>query len=62
MEKKDYPMVLTAEDLSQILGISKRVAYEIMDENGFPLIRIRRSKYVNREDFFNWLEKKKDVS
>ncbi|MFE3973150.1 MULTISPECIES: helix-turn-helix domain-containing protein [unclassified Peribacillus] len=62
MEKKDYPMVLTAEDLSKILGISKRVAYEIMDENGFPLIRIRRSKYVNREDFFNWLEKKKDVS
>ncbi|MGG4267393.1 helix-turn-helix domain-containing protein [Peribacillus simplex] len=62
MEKKDYPMVLTAEELSQILGISKRVAYEIMDEKGFPLIRIRRSKYVNREDFFNWLENKKDVS
>lgn len=60
MEKKDYPMVLTAENLSQILGISKRVAYEIMDETGFPLIRIRRSKYVNREDFFNWLERKKE--
>lgn len=59
MEKKDYPIVLTAVEISQILGVSKRVAYEIMDMPGFPLIRIRRSKRANREDFFHWLDKKK---
>lgn len=59
MEKKDYPLVLTAVEISQILGISKRVAYEIMDETDFPLIRVRRTKRVNRDDFFQWLEIKK---
>lgn len=59
MEKKDLPILLTAEHVAEILGVSKRVAYDIMDETGFPLIKIRRSKKVNREDFFNWLEQKK---
>lgn len=59
MERKDYPILLTAVEISQILGVSKRVAYEIMDTTGFPLIKIRRSKRVNREDFFIWLDKKK---
>ncbi len=59
MEKKDYPLMLTVVEVSQILGVSKRVAYEIMDSQGFPLIRIRRSKRVNRDDFFNWLEERK---
>lgn len=59
MEKKDYPIVLTATEIAEILGVSKRVAYEIMDTTGFPLIKIRRSKRVNRDDFFNWLEQKK---
>lgn len=59
MEKKDFPILMTADEVSTILGVSKRVAYELMDETGFPLIRIRRSKYVNREDFFGWLDQRK---
>jgi excisionase family DNA binding protein len=51
--------MLTVVEVMQILGVSKRVAYEIMEAKDFPLIRIRRSKRVNREDFFNWLEQKK---
>jgi excisionase family DNA binding protein len=59
MEKKDFPIILTAVEIAQILGVSKRVAYEIMDTPGFPLIKIRRSKRVNRDDFFNWLDQGK---
>ncbi|MFT8319297.1 MAG: helix-turn-helix domain-containing protein [Bacillus sp. (in: firmicutes)] len=59
MEKKDFPLMMTANEISQILGVSKRVAYEIMDEKDFPLIRVRRTKRVNRDDFFKWLDKKK---
>lgn len=59
MEKKDYPILLTATEVSEILGVSKRVSYELMDMVGFPLIKVRRSKYVNRDDFFNWLEQRK---
>lgn len=62
MEKKDYPILLTALEISEIIGCSKRVAYELMDRTDFPLIKIRRSKRVNRDDFFEWLETNKKIS
>jgi excisionase family DNA binding protein len=62
VEKKDLPILLTVIEVSEILGVSKRVAYEIMDTPSFPLIKIRRSKRVNRDDFFNWLDQQGKVS
>lgn len=51
-----YQELLKADDIAKCLGVSKRVAYELMDQKDFPLIKIRRSKRVNRDDFFNWLD------
>lgn len=51
----EYPLVLNAAHLAEIIGVSKRIAYEIMDKSGFPLIRIGRCKRVSREAFFKWL-------
>jgi excisionase family DNA binding protein len=53
----DYPLILTVDHVSEIMGVSKRIAYELMEYKGFPLIRIGRLKRVNREAFFGWLEK-----
>jgi hypothetical protein len=53
---EDYPLILHAAHLAEIIGVSKRVAYEIMDRSGFPLIRIGRCKRVTREAFFRWLD------
>jgi excisionase family DNA binding protein len=62
MKQNDYPLLLTVKEISEILGCSERVAYEVMEEKGFPLIRIRRYKRANREDFFEWLnDRKKSV-
>ena len=52
----DYPLILTADHIAEILGISKRVAYDTMEYEGFPLVRIGRLKRVNRDSFFKWLE------
>lgn len=56
MTKEQYPIVLTAKHVSEILGCSLRVAYEVMDQKGFPLIRVGRHKKVNRDAFFRWME------
>ena len=56
-EKDDFPLILTATDISEIIFVSKRIAYEIMERPDFPLIRIGRCKRVLREEFFYWLEK-----
>jgi excisionase family DNA binding protein len=54
--KEQYPIVLTAKHVAEILGCSLRIAYEIMERPDFPLLRIGRHKKVNREAFFRWME------
>jgi excisionase family DNA binding protein len=65
MKKEDYPLVMTATHIQEILGVGKRKSYEIMDEKGFPLVRLGgKLKRVNRDDFFDWLDRKaeKEIS
>lgn len=52
---EDYPLILTAQHISEILVVSKPTAYELMEQPSFPLIRIGRSKRVLKHEFFNWL-------
>lgn len=56
MTREDYPLILKAEHVAEILGISKRKAYEVMDYTNFPLVRIGRSKRVGRDAFFQWID------
>ncbi|MED1021116.1 helix-turn-helix domain-containing protein [Bacillus mycoides] len=53
----DYPIMLKVDHVAEVLGISQRKAYDIMDQKGFPLVKIGRKKVVPRDAFFNWLEK-----
>lgn len=58
-EKKDYPLVLTAKEVQEILNVGRRVAYELMDEEDFPCVRLgNKLKRVGRDDFFDWLQRK----
>ncbi|MBM7602591.1 putative DNA-binding transcriptional regulator AlpA [Metabacillus crassostreae] len=54
----DFPIILTAKDISDILHVSKPTAYEIMNRSDFPLMRIGRCKRVLRDEFFNWVKSK----
>jgi excisionase family DNA binding protein len=55
--KDDYPMILTVNEVMEILRIGKRVAYELMERKDFPMVRIGRLKRVNRDAFFDWIQK-----
>ncbi len=57
----DYPIMLKVNHVAEVLGISSRKAYDIMDQKGFPLVKIGRKKVVPRDAFFNWLEKEVSV-
>lgn len=58
-EKKDYPLVMTVNEVQEILNVGRRVAYELMDEEDFPCVRLgNKLKRVNRDDFFEWLQRK----
>lgn len=51
-----YPIILNANHISEMLGVSKQVVYEMMQHPEFPLIKINRFKRVNRDAFFKWME------
>ncbi|MGM0807576.1 MAG: helix-turn-helix domain-containing protein [Bacillota bacterium] len=53
---EDYPIILDSKHIAEILGVSRRFAYKVMDEPSFPLIKIAGTKRVNRDSFFKWLE------
>jgi predicted DNA-binding transcriptional regulator AlpA len=56
MNEIQSPELLSAPDIAKFLGVSKGVAYELMGSEGFPLIRIRRSKRVLKKEFLKWIE------
>jgi excisionase family DNA binding protein len=60
--QEDLPMFLTAEDIKELLKISTPKTYELMKQDGFPLIQFGRSMRVNRDEFFLWLSQKQGTS
>jgi len=54
---EEYPFMLTADHVAEILRVSKPTAYELMNLKSFPLIKInKRSKRVLKSEFFIWLQ------
>jgi excisionase family DNA binding protein len=62
MNKENFPLILKAKHVAEIMGCSERTAYEMMELNGFPLVRIGRLKRVNRDAFLNWFDQQSKIS
>ena len=64
MEKKEYktfdelPMFLSVAMLSNVLGISSSLGYELMHEEGFPSIKIGGRIVIPRDKLISWLEER----
>lgn len=53
----DLPLFLNAELVAQVLGIAPSSAYELMHEDGFPVLKIGNRMVVPKEKFIAWVEK-----
>jgi excisionase family DNA binding protein len=42
------------DDLSRILHISKRKAYQLMDSEGFPCMKLGRKRLILKTEFERW--------
>ena len=58
------PEVLTAKNIADYLGISRRRVYELFKQNptygGIPNFEIGNSKRVQKEDFVAWVIARKE--
>lgn len=52
----DYPSVLNAKDIQQILDIGERQTYELLNSNQFHIVRVGRMIKVSKDVFLKWLE------
>nr|WP_316622895.1 helix-turn-helix domain-containing protein [uncultured Ruminococcus sp.] len=54
----ELPLFIKAETLSDVLGLSKSSAYELMREEGFPSVRISSRIVVPKEAFIEWINQR----
>lgn len=52
------PLALCAEDVAQVLGVSRAGAYTLMHSKGFPALQIGKRIVVPKDKLLEWIEKK----
>ena len=61
-EPKDLPLALTASDIAKILGLSRAGAYNLLNTQGFPTLRVGKRKIVMRDKFIAWVDANTDIT
>lgn len=54
----DLPLFLNASLVSQVLGMSISTAYELMNEPGFPVLRVGSRMVVPKDKFVEWVSRR----
>ena len=54
---EQLPLALSAEDVAQVLGISRANAYTLMHSKGFPTIKIGKRMTVPKDKLLEWIDK-----
>ncbi len=55
---EELPLFLNAQMVGKLLGISVSSSYELMHEDGFPVLRIGNRMVVPKEKFLQWVEER----
>ena len=54
---EQLPLALSAEDVAQVLGISRANAYTLMHSKGCPTIKIGKRMTVPKDKLIEWIDK-----
>ncbi len=52
---EEVPLVLCAEEIAQLLGISRSAAYGMLHTKGFPTIQIGKRMVVQKDRLVQWM-------
>lgn len=61
-EIEDYPPILQARHIQELLNVCEAVAYQIMHTKGCPTIKMGKRMVVPRDDFWDFLMDHKGVN
>jgi len=54
--KEELPVTLNAEHIAGYLGISRGMAYALLNNKNCPTLRLGRRHIVPRDLFLDWIE------
>ena len=57
MNKELLPMMLSANEI-QAMGFTRTMAYNILNRDDVPVVKIGNRKFIQRDKFFEWLDKR----
>lgn len=55
------PLVLNAEQVAKLLGVSRAGAYALFHQEKFPCVRINKRMMVERDKLLAWLDEQSRV-
>ena len=53
----DIPLMLSVPDLTEVLGISRASAYELVKSKGFPALHIGNRIVIPKEELIAWIRR-----
>ena len=53
---EQLPLALSADDVAQVLGISRANPYELMHSEGFPTLKIGKRMTVPKDKLIEWIQ------
>ena len=53
--RETLPMMLSANDI-QTMGFTRTMAYNILNRDDVPVVKIGSRKFIQRGKFFDWLD------
>ena len=58
---EDLPLTLRVEQMAKVLGVSRKVAYNLVKRKGFPAVRVGEKRIViPRDRLIEWLNENAD--
>lgn len=56
VSRNDFPPLMSAKDLQRV-GMSRTMAYQMLNRQDVPAISIGGRRFMNRDRFFEWLDR-----
>ena len=53
----DLPLMLSVPDLTEVLGISRAGAYELVTSEGFPTLHIGNRILIPKDELIAWIKR-----
>lgn len=53
----DLPLILSVPELTDVLGISRASAYELVKSKGFPALHIGNRIVIPKDDLIAWIKR-----